>query len=595
MKRLRILPLSHPVKAEITVPGSKSYTNRALFLGALTPGKVHITNPLLSDDTKAMMACLETLGIRITQKAASIEITGDSTAVSDKDYELDAGLSGITLRFMLALCAIIPGRQILRGQPGLHKRPVGDMVKSLQQLGADIEYLGKSGYPPLRVQSSALSGGTVKLNGAESSQYLSALLMVAPLVNNLTIAVTGELISKPYIDMTIDAMKHFGVAVTSTDYRHYQVSGQYRATSYVVEGDISSASYFFAIAALTRSTITVKGVDPQSRQADMKFLKILEQMGSKVTSGTHEITVAGKGVKPLRVNMQDCPDQAPTLAVLAAFATGKTTISGIRSLRVKETERIKALEQELHKMGIKAVSTPDTLTIHGGKPQPASIATYGDHRMAMSFAVAGAKLAGVEIENSDVVDKTFPDFWKKLAAVGVKTEVGQPNIVLIGMRGSGKTTIARQLAQELGVEHLDLDEIMANRLALSTPEIVKKHGWGYFRDQESTIAKEVSVTDNKLISTGGGVVLKPQNVTALKKNGVIIFLRASVDVMVRRLGDISGRPPLTNAKSLRAEVTQVLRERQSLYEAAADIIIDTDTLTPVQIAKQITKRLEERS
>lgn len=591
MKRLRILPLSRAAKAGITIPGSKSYTNRALFIAALIPGKVRITNPLVSDDTEAMISCLQALGIEVIRQPSYIEVAGDISATKDQDYELDAGLSGITLRFMIALCSVIPGRQTLGGQAGLKQRPVGDMVKSLQSLDADIEYLGESGYPPVRINSSGLSTGIVKLSGSESSQYLSALLMIAPLADGLAIQVAGELISKPYVDMTVGVMKRFGVAVNDSDYREYQVSGRYKAVDYEVEGDISSASYFFAIAALTGSTITVKGVNPTSSQADMGFLKILERMGGKVTRGKHTITISGNGVRPLSVNMQNCPDQAQTFAVLAAFADGKTVISGIGSLRIKETERVKALEQELRKMGVKTVSTADTLTIHGGKPRPASIATYGDHRMAMAFAVAGAKLPGMAIEDPGVVSKTFPEFWEKLAEIGVKTETMHPNIVLIGMRGSGKTTVARKLAAKLGIEQVDLDEIMAERLALSTPEIVQKHGWEYFRDQEATIAGEASKSDNCLISTGGGVVLKPGNVAALKQNGVVILLRASADALVKRLGNASDRPPLTGAKSLQAEVKQVLRERQSLYESAADIIIDTDKLTPAQVADRIIARL----
>jgi 3-phosphoshikimate 1-carboxyvinyltransferase len=591
MKRLRTLPLPQAVKTEVMVSGSKSYTNRALFLAALTPGKVRISNPLISDDTESMLSCLQALGIKMARKPAYIDVTGDISSVKDRNYELDAGLSGITLRFMLALCPVIPGRQVISGQAGLNKRPVGDMVKSLRSLGADIEYLGETGHAPLRVNSSNLVEGTVKLPGSESSQYLSALLMVAPPAGDISVEVTGKLISKPYVDMTIETMEKFGVHVRNTDYRKYQVSGRYSPADYVVEGDISSASYFFAIAALTESTITVKDINPRSRQADMGFLEILERMGSKVTRGKSGVTVKGSGVRPLNADMRDCPDQAQTLAVLAAFADGKTTITGIKSLRVKETERVKALERELQNMGIKTSSAADTLIIRGGNPRAGAIHTYGDHRMAMSFAVAGAKLPGMIIEDPGVVSKTFPAFWEKLAEIGVRTEVIEPNIVLIGMRGSGKTTVARKLARKLGINHIDLDEIMAQRLTLSTPEIVQQHGWGYFRNQESRIAEEVSAVDNQLISTGGGVVLKPRNVAALKRNGTLILLRASAAVLIKRLGDARDRPPLTKASSLEVEVKQVLRERQEVYEAAADIIIDTDDLKAEQVADRIIAEL----
>jgi 3-phosphoshikimate 1-carboxyvinyltransferase len=245
--------------------------------------------------------------------------------------------------------------------------------------------------------------------------------MIAPLIGDLVIEVPGETISKPYVDMTLDIMEQFGVSVTRQDYQKYTVAGSqnYQTSEYRVEGDVSSASYFFAIAALTESTITVTNLNPRSKQADMAFLKILASMGNQVRYGENEITVAGTGLRPLSVDMQDCPDQAMTLAVLAAFADGVTTISGVQSLRVKETERVVAVQQELRKMGVQTTATNDTLVIHGGKPKAASISTYGDHRLAMSFAVAGTKIAGMEIEDPDVVAKTFPEFWDKLAALGV--------------------------------------------------------------------------------------------------------------------------------------------------------------------------------
>jgi 3-phosphoshikimate 1-carboxyvinyltransferase len=220
--------------------------------------------------------------------------------------------------------------------------------------------------------------------------------------------------------MTLGIMQSFGASVDEDD-QTYRVKPQaYKCTEYTIEGDVSSASYFFAIAALTGSTLTVKNLNPQSQQADMGFLRILQTMGLTSSPGDKAITFQGTGVRAVSFDMRDCPDQAQTLAVLAAFVDGATTIAGIQSLRIKETERIKALQQELVKMGIKTEATPDSLTIYGGEPRPASIATYDDHRMAMAFAVAGTKLKGMEIQEPDVVTKTFPDFWKELASIGVK-------------------------------------------------------------------------------------------------------------------------------------------------------------------------------
>lgn len=597
MKSVRIVPLPKAVKAQVAVPGSKSYTIRALLLAAMTARKVRIREPLICDDTEAMLACLERLGIKVRRTPEYIEVTGNIGDVSGKTYALDAGLSGITLRFLLALSCVIPGRQTLGGKPSLNVRPVGDMVESLRALGAKIDYLGESGYPPLRIRSSKLARGKAMLAGGGSSQYLSALLMIAPLAGGLDIGVTGSLISRPYVDMTTDIMEAFGVKVGREAYGRFTVGSdeRYDTSSYRVEGDVSSASYFFAVAALTKSTITVNNLNPGSLQADMGFLKILERMGSRIEYGKDSITVAGKGARPLDADMGDCPDQAQTLAVLAAFADGKTRISGIGSLRIKETERIQALQKELKKMGIKTTSTPDSLTIRGGRPRAALIDTYGDHRMAMAFAVAGARLKGMEIRDPGVVGKTFPGFWDKLSEIGVRTEPSAYNIVLIGMRGTGKTTVARELARKLDIRHLDLDEIMAERLSLSTPEIVARHGWGYFRDQEAAIAKDIAGMDNVLISTGGGIVLRPDNIEALSDSGLIILLSASLDVMLARLEGSKDRPPLTDKKSLRAEILQVRRERQPLYEAAADLVVDTDDLEPSQTADLIIAKLGRKN
>jgi 3-phosphoshikimate 1-carboxyvinyltransferase len=597
MKRVRITPLARPVKAALTVPGSKSYTNRALLLGAMTPQPVRIIAPLLSDDTKAMVACLKKLGIKIVGKTGNIDVIGSARDIKDGDFDLDADLSGTTIRFLLAFCCVIPGRQTLHGQAGLNARPIGGLVDGLRQLGAKIDYLGKEGHPPLRVSSSRLKSGTVKLDGGQSSQYLSALLMIAPIVGNVDIEIVGELVSAPFADMTIDTMERFGVKVASPQpYKKYNIDSHqtYSCSEYVVEGDVSSASYFFAIAALTGSTLTVKNLNPESKQADMNFLKILKQMGNIVSFGKNEITVAGKTVKPVSVDMQDCPDQAQTLAVLAAFAQGATKISGIQSLRIKETERLAALEHELNKMGIKTSSTPSSLEVHGGSPKPASIATYGDHRMAMAFAVAGTKAPGMEIQDPGVVAKTFPDFWERLASIGVNLETIERNIVLIGMRGSGKSVVAEKLALKLdSMELLDLDSIMSDRLGMSTADVVAKRGWDYFRDQESAIAKDVSLYSNKLISTGGGIVLRPQNVAALKQNGRLVLLKASSAVLLDRLDGAADRPRLTEEKTLAAEIETVLSERQKLYESAADAIIDTDGKTPDQVVECIMALISE--
>lgn len=422
MSVIKILPLIKPVKKTITIPGSKSYTNRALILATLTEKKVRIKNPLFSDDTKAMISCLSKLGIKIVTSKNKIVVSGSFKDIKDKKYILNANLSGTTIRFILALCCIVPGIKILQGEKGLNKRPIGDLVDVLRQLGAGIDYLDKNGFSPLKITTSKLKLGKVSINGEISSQFLSALLMILPIIGNVTINVVGAQISKSYVDMTINSIEQFGVKIINKNYKKYKVCGnqEYNIEEYNVEGDYSGAGYFAAIAALTKSKITIKNLNPKSIQGDREFLEFLKQMGNEIILGKNEMTIIGKSVKPVKINMENCPDQVQTLAVLAAFANGTTIINGVRSLRVKETERVKSLEQELAKMGIKTESNHDTLTIYGGDPKPAEINTYGDHRMAMSFAVAGTKLDGVIINNPNVVSKTFPDFWINLKKIGVK-------------------------------------------------------------------------------------------------------------------------------------------------------------------------------
>lgn len=572
MKIIELKPLLKPIQARIKIPGSKSYTNRALLIAALSGSKVKIINPLISDDTSAMIECLK----KIKRSRSS---------------KLDCNLSGITIRFMLALSAITKGTQILYGKEGLNNRPIGELVDALTQLGAKIEYLNKKGYPPVRVSSSKLNPGTTKINGSVSSQFISSILMVAPVIGEITIKIIGKQVSKPYIDMTIDIMKKFGVKVKNDNYKKYHASAgqKYSAEKYVVEGDLSSASYFAAIAVLTKSTITLMNINPNSKQADMRFIKILQSMGNKVVFGKDQITIQGKTIRPITINMEDCPDQIQTLAILASFAKGVTKISRIQSLRIKETDRIFALTNELKNMGIRTSVTKDTLTIFGGNPKSAQIETYGDHRMAMAFAVAGSKLPGMQIKNPDVVNKTFPDFWKKLDSIGIKNRITHSkNIVLIGMRGSGKTTVAKLLAQILNKQYIETDELIAKKIGLTISEIVAKYGWTFFRNKESEVVQAISLRNDAIISTGGGVVTREENIRALRQNGLLIFLNASLETLAKRVGQKIGHDPkmpsLTNRKSSKSEIEYILRQREKLYRQAADKIIETDNLKSKDIA-----------
>lgn len=420
MNIFEVAALEKPITRAIEIPGSKSYTNRALVMAALAKGTVTLYNPLYSEDTEAMIDCLKTLGLQIETLPDRTIVYSDISVVQNKSYELFAKDSGTTIRFLLALLCLTSGTKVIRGNARLNERPIKDLVDALRLLGGKIDYLEKEGQLPLKIHSSALRlGSEVTIDASMSSQFFSALLMIAPFLNGLKIRLRGELISRPYVDMTIHAMHEWGVNVLQMEDGSYHIPHEqhYQRTQYVVEGDFSSAGYFFAIAALTKSKITLKNLNPYSMQADRKFLNILAQMGNEVSMSDHGITIIGKQILPQSLDMEDCPDQVQTMAVLAAFAKGVTKISGVRSLRLKETERVEALKNELSKMGIKTEDTHNTLTIYGGVPHAAIIDTYGDHRMAMAFAVAGTKLSGMKIHHPEVVNKTFPTFWDKLRSL----------------------------------------------------------------------------------------------------------------------------------------------------------------------------------
>lgn len=423
MKSIKLNPLITPAQKEIIIPGSKSYTNRALIIASLTKNPVKIVNPLISDDTTALITCLRKLGVEIKQDTDFITVEGSIVDIKEALYNLNAKLSATCIRFLLPILSFSPGTKIIKGEEGLNKRPIKELVDALTKLGAKIEYIDKNGFPPLKIKSSNPIPKSIVLNGGTSSQYLSAILMSMPFIKKFTIKIDGSQISKPYVDTTIDIMKNFGVDVINNNYQEYKMpdNQEYKISKYIIEGDYSSAGYFFAIAALTHSNFLIQNLNPKSLQADKKLIDILEDMGNIINYGKNSISISGNGVKAVNVDMRDFPDQAQTLAVMAAFAHGKTVLSGLQSLHIKETDRLKAIEIGLKRMNIRTESTYDTLTIFGASPTGAKIDTFEDHRTAMSFAIAGSLISGMEISNPEVVTKTFPTFWKILNKIGIKT------------------------------------------------------------------------------------------------------------------------------------------------------------------------------
>ncbi len=403
------------INAVIEAPPSKSYTNRALIVAALANGKSIIKNPLFSDDTKYMAAALEKFGVRIGRKSNALIVHGTSGKLSTPKEAVFAGNAGTTMRFITSLAALCAGETLITGDKRMQQRPIGDLLDALRQLG--VKSRSRSGFPPVKIYGGSFIGGFARIKGSTSSQYLSSIMMCAPYAKkDVKIGIIGELASKPYADITLDVMKNFGVIAKNTDYKKFEMphGAAYMPRAYKVEGDASNASYFLAAAAITNGRVKVKNLNPDSKQGDINFAGILEKMGCSVKKGKDFIEVIGGALKSIDVDMNQMPDIVPTLAVTSMFADSTTTIRNVPNLRVKETDRISALVKELRKIGANAKEMKDGLKIRRRRLQKAIIETYDDHRMAMSFAVAGLAISGIRIKNPSCVNKSFPQFWKKL-------------------------------------------------------------------------------------------------------------------------------------------------------------------------------------
>lgn len=415
-------PVRHPVRGSLRPPGSKSITNRALILAALADGTSRLTGVLDSQDTRVMTDSLRRLGFRIDRNIAAdeIRITGQGGQISAAEADLWLENSGTSIRFLTSLCALGSGRYRLDGVSRMRQRPIGDLVRALRQLGMEIEFENpESDCPPVIVHGhrSAISGTTAVINGGISSQFLSSLLMSLPAAGNtVLLQVSGTLVSVPYVSMTVRMMQSFGVDVeVPCDFSEFRIpASQYTARSYDIEPDASAASYLWGAAAVTGGEVTVSGLHCESLQGDVAFVDALERMGCRVCRGPDSITVSGFARHGIDIDMNAISDTAQTLATVAVFADSPTTIRNVEHMRYKETDRIAAVVTELQRAGIQAEEMPDGLRVHPGRPQPAAIQTYDDHRMAMSFALLGLRAPGIEILDPDCTAKTYPHFFEDL-------------------------------------------------------------------------------------------------------------------------------------------------------------------------------------
>ena len=408
------------ISATVAIPSSKSYTNRALLIAALAEGESCIESPLFSDDTKYMSAALNQFGVPVEKRDDAFLVSGRGGKMLAPEKEIFVGNAGTTMRFLTTFSALAEGVSHLTGDERMQERPIVDLLNCLNEMQVQARSINDNKCPPLEIHGGSVPGGRVHLAGDKSSQYLTSVLLSAPYFKNDThIEIQGELTSKSYADITLDIMRSFEVHVINESYQSFQVKAghTYRSRTYKVEGDWSSASYFLASAAVTGGEIHLAQLNPESVQGDAGFLEVLSKMGCEVTKSANKISLKGNPLKGITINMNSMPDVVQTLAVVALFAEGPTKISGIANLRIKETDRISALETELTRLGAQVETSDDTLVIHPGNYKGCAIETYNDHRMAMSFAVAGLRIPGVQILNPSCVDKSFPDFFDRFKAM----------------------------------------------------------------------------------------------------------------------------------------------------------------------------------
>ena len=457
---LTIDPLVEPPNARLDLPGSKSITNRALVVAGLADGESNLTGVLFSQDTHVMMDSLEKMGVGIRQNpnALSVSISGTGGGLQRPAETIWVHQSGTTARFCLPLAALCGQEVTIDGDEQIKNRPHAELCKALQLLGAQIEYLEAPNSFPLVVNGKDLKGGQISLNGGISSQFISALLLAAPcLPDQLELNIDGDLVSLPYIDMTISVMQAFGAQVQRVNDRRYVILPTgYRNSRYEIEPDASAASYFFAAAAISGGSITVEGLGSQSIQGDKGFVDIVEKMGAKVVRSDNALSVTGTGsLIGIDASMKEISDTVPTLAAIAPLASGPTVISDVAFIAQKESDRVTALITELRKIGVQAEKTETGMVIYPGEVQKGTIHTYDDHRIAMAFSILGLVVPGITLDSPQCVAKTFPSFFDVLDQVRVAGDAKLSILAIDGPAGSGKSTLAKQVAKQLSLEYLD--------------------------------------------------------------------------------------------------------------------------------------------
>jgi 3-phosphoshikimate 1-carboxyvinyltransferase len=423
-EKIIIKPLKNPIQLECNLPGSKSITNRALVIAALNSGekKTHLRGVLRSEDTEIMVDCLEKLGFTISvnwnECTAFVSSPKTRGIIPSSNTCLFTGNSGTTMRFLTAMVGLGNGTYKLDGIKRMQERPINDLLKALNDLNINAVSENNNGCPPVIIKTSGWSGGVARINSEMSSQFISGILMAAPFAKGETrIILEGKIVSQSYINITLAMLEDWGIKTTLISDREYLIQGNQFGNrfEYQIEPDASAASYFYAAAAITGGTVTTPGLGKKSLQGDVKFVHALQLMGAKVFQDNNSTTITGSDLHGIDIDMNDISDTVMTLGVVACFAKGTTKITNIGHIRHKETDRISALANEIRKIGGLVEEFPDGITIHPAELHGAEIETYNDHRIAMSFAIAGLKIPGITICNPSCVAKTYPGFFEDLA------------------------------------------------------------------------------------------------------------------------------------------------------------------------------------
>jgi 3-phosphoshikimate 1-carboxyvinyltransferase len=547
---MRVEPLRLPFDLSVPMPGSKSIANRALVAACLAEGRTVIHGTTLCDDVRLLAENLIRMGYAVRIGPDRIEVTGGVPDQRSQDpIHLDCGLGGTTLRFLLAVAAITPGTFVLTGGRRLRERPVKSLLDALAALGADLE--SEEGHPPIRVRGRPLAGGDVEVGTEQSSQFLTALLLVAPTFEDgLTVTRRGELASPGYVDLTCRVLREFGVRVQIDD-DQWAVPGVGLTApeTFTVEGDWSAAGAWFVLASRTGSRFRATNLDLDSTQSDRAMPDLVAALGDP---------------GDVEIDASDTPDQVMNLAVLAALREGETRIRGAANLRLKESDRLAATTRELRKAGVDVEECDDGLTVRGPtRLLPADFACHGDHRIAMAMAVLASLREGTTLDTPDCVTKSYPAFFDDLA-----TARAQPRCVaLVGMRGAGKSTLGRALAAALGLDFVDTDESF---VAAHGPigAYVAKHGWDAFRDREAEAVAD-ALAPGRVVALGGGSVDRESTAALVADRALVVWVRERTETLAARLA-AAPRPALTGLDPA-DELIAVLERRDPIYAGLSDL------------------------